>query len=103
MEGLIRLNCYLIRLHNLPSIYDGGVRYKKDPEEEWKHALLVHRDGWGDCEDLGALRAAEYRVYEGIPAGAIVKRTGSRTLHAMVTLPDGTIEDPSRVLGMGRR
>lgn len=103
MEGLIRLNCYLIRRHNLPSIYNGRVKYKKDPEEEWKHALLVHRDGWGDCEDLACLRAAEYRVFDGIPADAIVKRTGRRTLHGIVALPDGTFEDPSRILGMGRR
>jgi hypothetical protein len=36
----------------------------------------------------------------GIPARATAVRTGPKTFHAVVLLPDGTYEDPSKRLGM---
>lgn len=75
-----------------------------------------------DCEDLAGHRAAELRCMplwlceldelpdvaaalaagdiEGIPARAVCIRSGKRVYHAVVQWPDGTIEDPSRKLGM---
>jgi hypothetical protein len=103
LEGVVRLNCYLIKRHNLPSIYDSGVRYKRDGSEDWLNVLEIIKRGYDDCEGLASARAAEWRVNRGVPAAVIVVRTGPKTLHAMVSLPDGTIEDPSRVLGMGKR
>jgi hypothetical protein len=75
-----------------------------------------------DCEDLAGHRAAELRCLPlwlcaeqelpdvaaalasgelaGIPARAVCIRTGKRVYHAVVKWPDGSIEDPSRRLGM---
>jgi len=88
----------------LPLLYDAGVRYQREPRgrEEWQTVLGNLRRRRGDCEDLATHRAAELRVYEGEPARAVVRRTGPRTLHAVVERADGTIEDPSKVLGMRR-
>lgn len=77
-----------------------------------------------DCEDLAGHRAAEHRIAPALamgieaalamfgapaiiagclyPARAVCKRTGKRMYHAIVRHPDGTIEDPSRALGMRR-
>lgn len=58
------------------------------------------RDGYGDCEDLAAARVAELRVKAGIKAVPWLKKKG-KIWHVLVRYPDGTLEDPSRKLGMG--
>lgn len=87
-----------------PQLYDTPVIYKREPpgREEWQTVIQNLRRGRGDCEDLATHRAAELRVFEGEPARAVVRRTGPRTIHALVERADGTLEDPSRVLGMRR-
>jgi len=46
---------------------------------------------------FGARAIAAGRLY---PARPVCKRTGRKTMHALVEHPDGRIEDPSRALGM---
>lgn len=89
---------------DMPMLYDAGIRYQREPRhrEEWQTVLGNFKRGIGDCEDLATHRAAELRAYEGEPARAVVRRTGPRTLHAVVERADGTIEDPSKMLGMRR-
>lgn len=101
LEGLTRLDESIIEAGGIPALYDAGVRYKTEPREVWRHALDVVNEGWGDCEDLSAYRAAELRV-SGEDPGAAVRtfQTGHRRYHAVVMRGDGTLEDPSRVLGM---
>jgi len=102
LEGLTATNyCLLLRSKRAPGLYSSGVRYRREPRgrEHWQTAPEVLRAGHGDCEDLAAYRAAELRV-AGIPARAAVIRTGPRMYHAVVMHPDGSIEDPSKRLGM---
>lgn len=104
LEGLVLLNVYLLGVHPLPPLYASGVRYKREPigQEKWKAANLVFRDRFGDCEDLSGWRAAELRR-AGVDAEVIAIRSGRKQWHAVVLLPDGNIEDPSRRLGMGKK
>lgn len=105
LEGLTATNyCLLVKSKRAPSLYGSGVRYRREPRgrEHWQTVPEVLRAGYGDCEDLAAYRAAELRV-AGIPARADVIRTGPKTFHAVVMYPDGSIEDPSRKLGMKGR
>ena len=69
--------------------------------EQWLTIPQLYKKGVGDCEDLGAALAAEYRV-AGVYAVAFAKRTGKKKFHTLVDVA-GVIEDPSRVLGMGRK
>lgn len=106
--------------HNpmVPSLYASGVRYAResrlmgegrevaalDPisgttEERFNHLSRVLEIGAGDCDDLACWRAAELQVRAGIPARATPVRSDSGW-HVVVTLPDGTTEDPSAILGM---
>jgi transglutaminase-like putative cysteine protease len=84
----------------LPPIYEAGIKYSaRDPEERWQLPSETFARRRGDCEDLAVWRAAELRV-RGEHARVVVRRTGPRVLHAIVVRGDGSIEDPSRRLGM---
>lgn len=104
LEGMTALNTAIIRAEDLPSVYE-VARYRREAKgrEDWRHAGIIERSGYGDCEDLAAYRAAELRVFDGEAARVKVVRTGKKTLHAVVERADGSIEDVARALGMGGR
>lgn len=95
-----------------PALYESGVVYEEELHgyEEWQDIPTTLAKGVGDCEDLATYRCAELRAHAGIDAHPFlrwreVQEDGERSLryHALVLWPDGRVEDPSRVLGMGGR
>lgn len=108
--ALTALNRSLMRRHNWPALYTSGIRYQREPRgpdgivrEAWcSYPVMLYR--WrksrtgSDCEDLACARAAELQL-KGIAATAIAVRSGVGW-HIVVRHPDGTIEDPSKALGM---
>ena len=104
LEGVTRASAILIQRLGLPPLYASGVVYRREPRgrERWQLAPQTDALGYGDCEDLATWRAAELRLV-GVGARPVVYRAGPRQLHVVVAYPDGTIEDPSRVLGMGAK
>lgn len=101
LEGLTRINERLLTGGAFPALYSAGVRYRPEPREVWRHAGHVLGEGWGDCEDLAAWRAAELRVSGEDPDAAVATyKSAPRRYHAVVLRGDGTTEDPSRALGM---
>jgi hypothetical protein len=101
LSGLTALNVQLLGLLAYPSIYDAGVVYHKEPRDVWRHVVDVYRSGWGDCEDLAAWRAAELQASGEDPdAFVYVYRSAAKRYHAVVGRGDGTVEDPSYILGM---
>lgn len=90
-------------------LYESGVYYQAEPagEEEWLDIPTLYKQGFGDCEDLASARVAELQ-HMGIPAVTCIKskkiispKGGEITLvHVQVLWPDGTVEDPSAILGM---
>lgn len=110
LEALTQIDELWLRAHpETPALYSSGVRYQPEPlgQENWQDVATTLGRRVGDCEDLATWRAAELRVREGIPARAVFR---SRFLpvpkltlyHILVQYPDGTIEDPSKRLGMGQ-
>jgi len=108
-EGLVLLNMWLFEHAErrggieLPPLYTTGIVYRREPKgREWwesaADALGVVAERSGDCEDLAAFRAAELRYYEDVDARVKVIRNRRGNYHAIVELPDGSLEDPSRVL-----
>lgn len=79
------------------------VRWRPEPpgQEHFDHLGEVLRRGAGDCDDLAPWHAASLR-HTGIDPGAeaIVKRSGPKSWHAVVRRSDGSIDDPSKWLGM---
>jgi hypothetical protein len=94
---------------HLPHPYAAGIRYQTEDErqrfmgqrcERFLTYEEVLQQGWGDCDDLAPAFAA-YENFSGKPAEARVIES-SVGYHCNVMTPRGT-EDPSRVLGMGRK
>lgn len=113
LETLVRINVWHLRRlaaegKTVAPLYESGVYYKAEPigEEEWLDLLTLYKQGFGDCEDLAALRVAELQ-FSGIPAVPCIRHKkvngpkGVITLvHVLVLWPDGHVEDPSKLLGM---
>lgn len=104
IEGLCKANVAWLRIKGAPGIYESGVRYKPEMKaEDWLTIPFIIKRGYGDCEDLAAWRAAELRV-KGIAAKPDIRArkmpNGAWRAHAIVRLPDGSVEDPSAKLGM---
>lgn len=70
--------------------------------EEWQTAALLRRSRKGDCEDLACFRVAQLILRGERKARAVPIRTRAGW-HIVVRRADGTIEDPSKRLGMGRK
>lgn len=104
MFGLIQVNReWLEQYPETPDLYKSGVLYRLEAKTEvWQDIPTTLSRGFGDCEDLACWRAAEYQL-AGIQAMPYItwrQVKGRYIYHALVRLPDGRIEDPSRALGM---
>jgi len=106
--ALTAANVIYLREHpQTPDVYAAGVVYVREAPgvERWKGIRRVIEDGYADCEDLAAYRAAWAIVVEG-RVGAHVTFSGRETqpgfrlYHIFVQYRDGTTEDPSARLGM---
>lgn len=108
LQSLVRINQQYLRTHKVPRIYESGVRYENEPAgtvEEFASIPVVLARGWGDCDDLAPWRVAELRE-QGENARLRVqwkKFRNGRLFHIVVRRADGSIEDPSALLGMHQR
>lgn len=106
LEVLTEADVAYLRKHpRTPRLYASGVRFRREPphEERWNDVPEVLRLRYGDCEDLAAWRCAEWRL-AGVWARPLLRSGGrAHLLHAVVLLPDGRIEDPSKRLGLKGR
>ena len=103
LAGLVAENVELLRAGRARTpLYSAGVRYQAEqrPREEWQNREQLFAAKRGDCEDLAAARAAELRA-AGEDARAVAYRSRPDMWHCVVRRGDGTMEDPSRKLGMG--
>lgn len=93
----------LLRCHWLPKLHASGVRYQMEPEgrERWQLPEETYWRKEGDCEDLASWRAAELVVSGEDPqARAFIRWLRPGLMHCLVLRADGSIEDPSKELGM---
>lgn len=106
LEALILANVfYLRRTPNCTPLYNAGVPYVEEPpgRDNWQDIPRTIALREGDCEDLATWRVAELRVRFKEDAKPYVtsKKIGDFTLyHIQVRRADGTVEDPSKILGM---
>lgn len=94
-----------LRERAYPPLYQAGVRYKRERGTHWAMPDEVIARGGGDCEDLAAWRIAELRHTGQDPDATFVIRSSGRPhlWHIAVRRGDGSLEDPSAVLGMRRQ
>ena len=109
LAATVIVNLHQMRARRLPPLYQSGVRYQQEqclsaavPEscERFLTAEQLLAERVGDCDDLSAYRVGELiHTGEDPKARAIVVRPGFG-YHAIVMRGDGSIEDPSQLLGM---
>lgn len=84
-----------------------GVRWKPEPYLDGEHFDLSHVVAdrkWGDCDDLAPWLTGEMRATGEDPgARSRVYKTGPDRWHVVTEMSDGTILDPSKWAGMGRK
>lgn len=96
---------YLAKHPETPPLYQSGVVYQRDQpgKEKWKTIPGVLRRGSGDCKDFASWRVAEL-LRRGDRARVVLRKRqrpdGSWLYHIVVQRGDGSLEDPSRILGM---
>lgn len=89
-----------------PHLYDSGIEYTREPpgSEVWQTPRFTYASKQGDCEDLAAgYRTPELWSLGETAARPVVIRISPRLRHIVVRRADGTIEDPSLILGMHRQ
>jgi len=111
LDALTAINLDWLREYpNTPALYQSGVVYQREPpgREDWQDIPTTIERRNGDCEDLATWRAAELQA-KGVRARAIAMprpmvvgpgRELGTLWHIVVVHPNGSIEDPSRLLGM---
>ncbi len=122
LEALVKVNVGWILTHRdkFKPLYqfcrETGTRYQPERgTEDWLSIPQIYAaskiDKPIDCEDWAAARAAELRLGLGSKRlgkvkaiadirGRVMPDTGQVRMHAFVRFPDGTVEDPSVILGM---
>ena len=107
MDALVSMNVDYLREHpETPWLYQSGVRYQeeKEGEELWQDIPKVLERGVADCEDLAGWRVGEMIVRENMAArphvSAARQPDGKYLFHIRAQRPDGSLEDPSQILGM---
>lgn len=127
LEALTKINEWHLRNGieiglPFPRLYESGVIYEEEPpgQEDWLDIPSLYQARKGDCEDLGCALSAERRVYDGIqsipyirhkfvPSSELIlsgypkkniPRDGIFLVHILSMMPDGSLEDPSKMLGM---
>ena len=110
LEGIIAVNRLIIRNQPIPWLYDSGIRFRAEDEnqgyDEIPTILGMLESGYGDCAPLVAARVAELRERCGENATVKIYWRPERSplpFHAQVRRKNGSVEDPSRRLGMAER
>lgn len=103
---------FVLAHFGLPDLYASGMRYQRENygsiyPEDWRDPPAMLRAGGGDCEDLATYRVADlHRSGETRSRAVYLERPQpsgqGRLFHIIVERADGTLEDPSRMLGMTR-
>ncbi len=106
LQALVMVNRIALRSDpRIPPLYSSGVRYIREPKgrETFRDLYVTIANKGGDCAHLAAWRVAELQETgenATIRISWVVTRRGPRVFHVLVRRGDGSIEDPSKLLGM---
>lgn len=93
-------------LESIPSIYDSGVRYEREPkgQELWVTIRRLYARKRGDCEDIASAHASWLRKVRRERARAVFRRRRMRAgwwlYHILTQRQSGAIDDACVDLGM---
>lgn len=98
---LVALDVIFLRGNKMSPLYESGIRYGFPGKLAWYTAPILYRKKKGDCKDLACLRVAELHLLGEKGAQVDLLQVNPRLWHVRVKRANGTIEDPSKRLGMG--
>lgn len=108
MDAMVSMNRVFLEEHKrldyaVPLLYKSGVVY--DRTTWWEPIPALYGRGYGDCKSLTAAWIAQAQYFRKLPSRPVFRfvdnADGTTDYHILVELPNGTFEDPSKVLGMG--
>lgn len=118
LELAVKIAMRELRRYRIPVLYKSGVRWARDVckapgvagacERFLSPRMVMREKHEGDCDDVVPWRVAELRLginnhgYKDRKAKAFSVRSPGVGWHIKARHGDGTIEDPSRILGMGK-
>lgn len=102
LDLLVGLDTIFLRGNPMPPLYEAGIVYGKPGKLAWYTAPILYRKKIGDCKDLACLRVAELHLLGEKGAKVDLLQVNPRLWHVRVRRANGTIEDPSKRLGMGK-
>lgn len=102
IEGFAYGSVPMAGIWRLPPLYTSGIRYKPEPDhgsgnEDFSLPNVTFARKWGDCDDL-----VIYRLWELICQGEKASCRAvwqDNAVHVLVRRANGTLEDPSILLG----
>lgn len=105
LDALTRWNRQLVKRRSLEGrpfvgLFQAGVRYQRERPrvvgvaEDWQNIERLFQSRRGDCEDLACALAAQ------LPGARAVPYRTSTGWHIVVRQGDGSMIDPSAILGM---
>lgn len=114
LRALVNIDVAYLATHRLtPRLYASGVRFAISDDERaglgnvWPNIPAVLAKGTAHCVGLACWRIAELRVRDGVDAVPVIREFREwlqghevQEFHVCVGYPDGSVEDPSRELGM---
>lgn len=102
--GLALANYETMAVMGITPLYESGVRYRFEKRgETWRDYCSTLAAGFGNCKEFVAWRLAElwHQGYDAAPLSIVQDLgRGSILFHVVVRHSDGSIEDPSKALGM---
>ncbi len=99
LRAFVVINQRLLQLcPSVPPLYRSGVRYQLDRQWYLLPTALLRRRG--DCKHLVPWRLAELHQAGETDADLRICWMGRTMMHVYILRADGSIEDPSVVLGM---
>lgn len=102
LSVLTELNCHYLRTRkHAPYLYNTRVIYSRT--HVWDTIPALYMRGYGDCKSLTCARVAELLVSGRKlvkPVFRFDPKPNGTMFHILVMYPDGSWEDPSRLLGM---
>lgn len=104
LEGVVQGNVIILGRVKLPELYQSHVAFRAEPTPGAvvPDILTLFQRGYGNCAPLACARAAQLRMQRIAATIKIYWRPEREPLpfHVEVRLPNGSVEDPSRRLGM---
>ena len=103
VETMVLRNIQFLSKHPRLQLMQAGIVYLESTNGPWRDVPHTLKARSGDCKSIVPWRLAELRLTgESARAQVVITDDAASLFHLQVVRENGTIEDTSRLLGMGK-